>query len=209
METSIGNANWYIFDILILYFITYIAFRIKIKWTLKMPSFANIVCVLVMIFWICMKLSGKGQYWYNTIFTYPLGIYYSLNKDFIESKCKSNIAYGGTFLVILSCFLTLYIISNDITFSMRACLFSFLIVLGSMKIIFGNTILAWCGENLFSIYIMQRIPMIILSRMQLSSFTFLFLSIVITILLASIFARVLKLLDGVLFKNQGTLVEQY
>lgn len=206
--TSIGNSNWYIFDILVLYFITYTAFRIKNKWNLKLSFFANVVCVLVMALWIGLKLSGKGQYWYNTILAYPLGIYFSLNKDSLERKLKSKIVYGEAFVVTLSCFLVLYLISNDITFSVRACLFSLLVVLGSMKVIFGNIVLKWCGENLFSLYIMQRIPMIILSRLPLSPFAFIFLSIVITMFLAGIFSRILKMVDAVLFENRCTLVKQ-
>ena len=67
--------------------------------------------------------------------------------------------------------------------------FSILIILITMKISINNKIFLWCGKNLFEIYILQRIPMIILKQFGIVSniYVYFVFCIIITIILVLVF----------------------
>ena len=77
-----------------------------------------------------------------------------------------------------------------------------MILLFTMKVSIDSPILSWFGSHVFSIYILQRIPMMILDWLGISrshKYYFLVLSFVITILIAMIFdditSKLWRLLD--------------
>lgn len=197
--TSIGNSNWYIFDIIVLYILTYIAFVINDKRKYNNRVFCIIVTMFTIVMWIFLKLSGKGQYWYNTILAFPLGMIISIYKHEIEEYSKNKVYYYSSIFVIFSAFVSLYLIKNDISFSIRSCLFALLVVICSFRVQIGNAVLFWCGNHLFAIYILQRLPMIILSRIKIPNVIFLILVILITLLLAALFTTITNSLDKKFF----------
>ena len=75
-------------------------------------------------------------------------------------------------------------------YTIWALLFTSLVVLITMKITFFNGVLVWFGNHVFSVYILQRIPMMILQKAgvaESNKYFFLVLVIVSTILSAMIF----------------------
>lgn len=66
-----------------------------------------------------------------------------------------------------------------------------------MRISINNGILQWFGKRVFGIYILQRIPMMILSRFGMNDKPFLFAAacLAITVVLAEIFERAMDRLD--------------
>lgn len=84
---SIGNSNWFVFDILVLYLLTYFALLISSKWGgvkyLVLAVYA-LTAALVIILW----QSGKGMWWYDTILAYPTGMLYSIYKAKIEQMVR-------------------------------------------------------------------------------------------------------------------------
>lgn len=69
---SIGNSNWYIFVILCCYLSTYLTFKVvrgqnKNRKLICGGNLLIISCIYVVL------VKNKQSYWYDTIFSYPLG----------------------------------------------------------------------------------------------------------------------------------------
>ncbi len=197
---SIGNSNWYIFAILGLYLITYSAFTIfydndkKAIWT----------TVLLTLIFILFISSYRPGYYYNTILCYNFGLLYSYYKDSIKKYAFNNKRY--IFLLILS------ILSFAILFKLReinymyyefhSIAFVILLNIVLMKVCIKNRLLKWFGDNLFYLYIFQRIPMIILTYFELNmhAYWFLLLSFIATLLIAFISKFIIEKLDVKIYK---------
>ena len=85
---TIGNSNWYIFGIIALYLITYLSFSILDK-DYKKAIVMNIILSFILILGISYF---KENWWYDTLLTYPLGMYYSFYvKDInVVAKIKKH-----------------------------------------------------------------------------------------------------------------------
>ena len=85
---------------------------------------------------------------------------------------------------------------------MWVILFMALIVLFTMKVKIGNAVLSFFGSHVFSIYILQRIPMIIFSKLGLDSYNkylFVVLCFIITVIMAVAFDKLTDRLDSAVF----------
>ncbi len=196
---SVGNSNWYIFAVLVLYLLTFIAF-LPIRWCRGRAGGylgAAILTILSIAFvYVQMKMDRPG-YCYNTIILFALGFWYSLFKEKIEwLVMKNDLSY--VFAVLLM--VVVYVVSFRVRFTagiegytVWAVAFTLLVVLFTMKISLHNAFLSWFGNHVFSVYILQRIPMQILQgtgRFQDHRYEFLILTFVTTIFLAMVFDRV-------------------
>lgn len=193
---NIGNFNWYILAVLVLYLLTFIAF-LPMKWWNNNKSlylYAAFFTILSIGFVYFEMKMGKQSYYYNTIILYALGIWYSLLKQYIENiTFKNDIIYSAICALLL---LLLYFSYDNRasygieSYSLWAVCFTITLILFSMKVSFKNTILSWFGTHIFSVYILQRIPMMILHHLGIAQnhkYFFIILSIIITICLAQIF----------------------
>lgn len=84
-------------------------------------------------------------------------------------------------------------------------IFPVLLSLILMKISIKNSVLLWLGKNSFAIYILQRIPMIILSELGLSDYNkYLFAGTVfaITILISWGYTKLIGKFDRKLFPDR-------
>lgn len=161
---SIGNSNWYIFVILCCYFSTFLAYKIFARINNNRSLIGGGNLLIIICIYVVLVLKKQG-YWYDTIFSYPLGIYFSLYKNEIENVFKR--IYAKCLPVIFTLFLLLMFLPYDlkgIVANTRACTLAMLIVLLSMKFQINSKVLLWLGKHLFPLYIYQRIGMIILSE---------------------------------------------
>ena len=201
---NIGNSNWYIFDILVLYCISYVSMIITRK---KMPYiffFFSMggVCFSIIV----LHVIGRDTWWYDTLLCYPLGMIVSLVKSkgltirFLERHWY--FLSLGAFLVV---FLLLYKFGNTLAYSLSACAFCIVIILLSYKIEINSFVLRWFGDNLFYIYILQRIPMIVLSQFGIDQMPLLFTgaSLVMTCILSILFGYVCKYVDKLILIKEG------
>lgn len=161
---SIGNSNWYIFVILCCYFSTYLTYKIFARINNNRSLIGGGNLLIIICIYVVLVLKKQG-YWYDTIFSYPLGIYFSLYKNEIENVLKRN--YAKRLPVIFALFLMLMYLPYNIkgiVANTRACALAILIVQLSMKLQINSKALSWFGKHLFPLYIYQRIGMIILSE---------------------------------------------
>lgn len=194
--SSVGNSNWYIFVTLVLYILTFISFSILKKYDKKSTLYigAALMTVLTVLFVFCMMKVGRPTRFYNTTIVFVVGIWYSLLKTKIEALVMKN-DYLYTFFsgLLVAVYLLSYRFRWELGiegYTVWAIAFTLLIVVGTMKITICNNILIWFGNHVFSVYILQRIPMMILERMGLAvnhKYIFLICSLVATIFMAMVF----------------------
>ena len=134
---------------------------------------------------------------------YPLGMWYAMAKPYIDKHILPSFwkwllctfalgaAFGGFRYLI-------YSQANRLIFFIPASFaFGLLIIFLSMRISLNNAVLRWFGKRVFGVYILQRIPMIVLSHFGAETKPVLFTAacIAITIVLAEIFERLMGKLD--------------
>ena len=80
---SVGNSNWYIFVVLLLYSMTYVSFKSihTEKYIIPVIACGAMVCAFIVGFWY---FDIKPTYWYDTALCYILGMLYSLAKEKIH-----------------------------------------------------------------------------------------------------------------------------
>lgn len=203
---NIGNSNWYILAVLVLYILTFIAF-FPMKWfdnKKYLFIYAAFFTILSIAFVYFEMKMGKQGYYYNTIILYALGMWYSLLKPYIDAiVLKNDMIYSAVCALWIVILYVTYIHRTSYgieSYSLWAIAFTISVILFSMKFTFKSTILSWFGTHIFSVYILQRIPMMVLHHFGVSQthkYFFIILSIVITIIIAQLF----DLLTGKMWKK--------
>lgn len=169
---AVGNSNWYIFAVVVAYFITFVAFEICRDKGDFYPAAILVTAGCVGYIVILYFFDLKDSYWFDTIICYACGIWYSLLRDKIEKIINKNLAVYIVFFLV-SAAGTLYFMTKRGSFvfaELYMLFFTAFVVIMSMRVSFHNKILMWCGKNLFGLYIMQRIPMIIFKAIGVADF---------------------------------------
>ena len=190
--TSLGNSNWYVLMIICLYVISYAAFRITRK-TLPVLLLVWAGCVAYSLW---QKAYGRPTYCYNTVFAYWIGMFYAYYKEDID---RSIVKKEGTYLAVVLVMLVLFIGLHRIwkirtlVYDMVSVCFALLLVLLSSHIQINNPLLTFIGRHVFSMYILQRLPMIVLQgTLGRTPGLYFCLTFVLTILLSILFDRLSK-----------------
>ena len=197
---SIGNFNWYILGMLILYILTYLAFVFVKTNNLRLGE--TIGCSLLTAFTVAIVFLfikvGKPQYYYNTLIMFPMGCWYAMFQDKIESFLKNDFRYISALTIIVCLYCWSFVKRWEYgieSYTIWTAMFTALLLLITMKLSFKSNILDWFGEHIFSIYILQRIPMMILQQTGIHEshkYMFLIMSLLLTMVLAMIFEIVIK-----------------
>jgi membrane-bound acyltransferase YfiQ involved in biofilm formation len=189
--SAVGNSNWYIFVILLLYVITYISFMIFKDKKNYIPGILCVLLLSVLYIVLIMTTKVKGSFWCDTVLCYPLGMFYSVHKERIEKAVNKNrFIYYLMLLSLILLFLFLnYFVNRNISFVIdlvQMLAFVMMVVIATMRFSFDNKILYWLGNHLFEIYILQRIPFILFKHYGINNniYLYMFLCIVSTALLA-------------------------
>lgn len=205
---DIGNSKWFVFDLLVLYTITYFIMKglnqcknLQKDEKLRTRNFVVLCLCGTGLFILIMYFLKReeGDYWYNTLLSYPFGMLFSYQKDTYDKMVKKS--WGGVFVASLISFVMLYFNKNFIAYNISSCLFAMLVVLINTKIRLINPVLIWLGKKSFSIYIIQRLPMLILVKLGLAQYSYAFVAVTVPMVLvcAMGFDYLLKRVDKRLF----------
>ena len=201
---GIGNSNWYIFAILVLYFISYLSFTLFDGKDKKNAIICSWVLTIFAMFSIASFRGPGFDYCYNTMLCYTLGFNYAFYHEKVEEKIFNNKIYWLVMPVILIFHLAFnrFQYDNSIMYAINSLLFSALIILISMKIDVSNKVLNWLGEHVFWIYILQRLPMIVLSNLgyQNHSYRFALIAFVTTMIIAAIYKFIFDRVNKKIFE---------
>ena len=112
-------------------------------------------------------LIERPAYCYNTMILLPLGCLFSEARQSVEQRVTKNTL---TYLLIAAAVVVIYYYSyihrwdhGIWVYTIWAFSFVAVMLLITMKIRIYNPVLEWLGKHVFSIYILQRIPMILLN----------------------------------------------
>lgn len=204
--SSVGNSNWYIFVILLLYI--FIAFAKSLNKQNNHWLTVHIITLFVVIYISIMVKKGMPTRFYNTILCFNLGMYYALAKEKIDDVVmKNDIVYACIGLVCLLLYICLFNMRGNglLYYVLWTFVFMALVLLFSMKIKMNSSILSWFGTNIFGIYILQRIPINILCHLGVNQYTYLFIVVcfLATIVLTVMFNICLKKIDHFIFERRG------
>lgn len=202
--SSVGNSNWYVFVILSLYFLTFLTFKFnKDKFNL---SIIFLLILSIIFIYVLRNIKGMDQArWYNTILCYNAGTFFSLFKEKITLLLKNNIVY----FISLATLVIFFIVSKEyrdelLIYELNAIIFCMIITLLSMKIELNSSVLKFFGNHVFSIYILQRLPMMIGKNIEFINqdiylyFTFVF---ILTIIIALIFDYFIEKINKLVFST--------
>lgn len=203
--TSIGNSNWYMFVTFALYIIVFIAFMVFRK--SKVLSVASVFILTFGFVIFEIKVLDLPVRFYDTIFCFPLGMLFSLLKPYIDKILMKNdiiwlIATSGAFVV---CMYGSQNRSEDVLYRILfMCTVPVVITLLMMKLQCRSSILDWFGNHIFSFFMLQRIPMLLLQYFNFDNEPYLFIGISFfaTVLLATIFDETVGKLDKIIFKKK-------
>lgn len=197
--TAIGNSNWYITAILGLYVLMFVAFLPCIKKEHFIDNRRNLLvcCIsftfLAIAFVYFQMILDRDSYCYNTIILMPIGTLYSLYGEYIERiALRNNYTYSACLVVVFGVYIVSYFhrFEGIEVYSIWAIAFIGLVLLVMMRVSICNSLLIWFGNNIFGIYILQRIPMMILQytgAIENHKYLSLLVVIVTTVLIAQVF----------------------
>ena len=199
---SIGNSNWYILAVFVVYIITFFSFVVFRKY--KYLAVTAVTILSVAYVYLLMRI-GKESWYYNTLILYAAGMWYSLLKKYIEAVLmKNDIIYLVTGVMIVALYYYVYLnrVKGIEWYSVWGILFMTLVLMLTMKLKISNRILNFFGSHVFSIYILQRIPMAVLTRIGLNTshkYAFTLLCFFITIAIAVLYDYFIDKLDGIIY----------
>lgn len=204
---SIGNSNWFIFDLLVVYLLTWGVLLIQEKRSSKPYEAAILISIACSIFYLMLRYAKGGQYWwYDTLLTFPAGMWFSCLQNTATFQRIMDKKWTRYLVIILSLLLFLgWRVHFGIDYlGICSIIFAFALTMGGVWVKIGNPVLAWCGKFCFPIYILQRLPMIVLSHLGINQNKIVFSGCVIacTLLLAWGFSYLTNAVDTKLIKKQ-------
>ena len=140
-------------------------FKAKVE-KLKLFLGLIILTILIALFVYWQIHTSLPHYYYDTVIFLAVGGWWSLFKDLIDKLLnKNDFIY---FLIVLACLVvhSKTLIHRWQSFGIYlvwAFTFCVLVLLFTMKIRIKSSLLQFLGEHIFSIYMLQRIPMLIMN----------------------------------------------
>lgn len=203
--TSIGNSNWYVVVILVLYLSTYLSLKIAGE-SKPFALIINIILCLMLIF--IFLYFNMGDFWWDSIPAYAFGLIYSYIKPHVICFCKKH-KLNRYILFVISIGLTVLfgLLNNSVNnpFLYEGMVISFCLIFTCLLSLFhvGNKIVLTLGKYCFWIFILQRIPMRILYQFNPITnniYLFFFLSAILTAALALGFDKLFTLIWSLISK---------
>lgn len=190
---SIGNSNWFMFDIFVVYLLFCLCFGVLKKCrneNLKLIAF-SFFCILFVGLLIRTK---DGAWWYNTLLCFPLGMWYAKLKKTIDSfvfRRRRN--YIFVLMLLMLAFAGFFVLNkwNGIFFIGYSLIFALLVTCITMKVHFRSKVLAFMGQHVFSVYMLQRLPYRIGEYYGINKcpYVYFVISVTVTIVIALIYDR--------------------
>ncbi len=198
--TTIGNSNWFMFAIFVLYIFVIIAFNL-----FKNKKVALAMMFALTLIYSMVMLAFKTPMWMDTVFCFPLGMVWSLYREKIENVLSDNRWFYAIFAMLaIVCGPLNYIYGRSgmpmhpVIYPMIAGCFAFLTVMLTMKVKLRSKVFSFFGKYVFWFYILQRIPMIIAQMAGVTKWPYAFLAITLvsTICLSVTYGRVFSLMSN-------------
>ena len=181
---SLGNSNWYIFVVLVLYLITWLSFRCLHTKNRIFPLLLSLAAVVTLIV-VNGIYKVKPYYWVDTALCYVAGMLWAQYRGKAERFINKHFLIYGAVTVLAFLALEFFKRRTGTTLNLILWNLSFagFVVLLTMRLTVKNKVLIWCGQNLFELYILQRIPMILLRPWGMNTYLYFIVCMVITVVM--------------------------
>lgn len=202
---SIGNSNWYIFTILIMYILWYVSCMLFPADVKKSILFHTLLSIVYMVMIAYVK---EPKVWADTLMCFSLGLWLSLYQQPLVLWLKKKRNYYLLIGILCGLFVILYPNRYSLlawSMNLESMIFCFIVVLFSYQFSFHSKILLWAGEHLFELYIYQRIPMLFFQHLGLHQNVYLFfvMSLLSIVVIASLMHEINRKIDQQLVKWIG------
>jgi hypothetical protein len=207
-KKSIGNSYWFVFTIITLYIHSFISFILIRN---KKFNFIGIIFITIICYY-----HAKYVYKYyhpneiisvDNIICFVIGFYYSFLNPYIDKIIMFN---DIIYFISTSTFAYFYYIfykhpnrANVYYISLKNLFFTLLTVVLTMKIKFNNDFLKFLNSHSYSIYLIQRIPMIFIAKKGIfrdNLFIGFFFEFSVVVTMACIFDKFTKFIDTFIYK---------
>ena len=190
---SVGNSSWYIFATFVMYFICAAVF-VPLKNRYKTGAAA--VTVLTVVYIIAMVLVGKPLRWYDTIIVFPLGMWFAHFKGAFDRVTEKFSRWVALLAAFAAMFAVTWYLSKSIEFFhiLKSIFFALTLVTLTRRFSPRNKILTFFGRHVFSFFILQRIPMMLIYHYypEINVYLFVAISLAVTCPLGLIFDRFIR-----------------
>lgn len=197
---SIGNSNWYIFATLWMYAFTWLAFTL-------LPNkhgLAAGLTVALSVGYILVLQNHKGIWWYDTALVYPAGLLYGLYGEKLEKHLTGILPRLLALAICAGLFaLSFHLQEILLLRQAMAVFFALLVLCITMLVKISNPVLLFLGKYTFEIYILQRIPMLLLRSVIPNNYLYLAAGFAASLLVAVGFHKLLQRLDRVIYRKGG------
>lgn len=193
-DVLFGHAIWYIWELMLLYVIFYVANKLTHKW-------ANwIIFIVTIILTVTLYLCGADNPWYGSALCFPLGCFIYVLESKKSSVIKAQI--GGFVVSVICCGICSIgfmrfpntLVGSLICRNIASVCFCILVYLILSHVIIGNSLLDFFSEISFELYLVHFPVMKLISLMALkSNYLFCLFSVVLSILIAVLFHFILKI----------------
>ena len=197
---DIGNSSWFICVILALYVIAYVSLRLKERCSESTVVLTFSVSLLTIGLWIFLyRQKAPEHWWYDTVAVFPVGFLFYMVKRYVDTSSE-RIRILLTLLLVGGFVLWRHFIGID-DYGICATLFVLALTGITFFIKINNTVLQWLGKHCFSIYMLQRIPMLLFQNTCLREMPVLFTATTLftTLFLAWSFTKVSDRIDYTFF----------
>lgn len=194
--SSVGNSSWYMFAVLCLYVFSFIAARAD-------PSLGNkmlvILCLLTVCYMVLLSQTGYTFY-YDTVPAFTAGaVFGRYQKEVDDFLTGEKNRYWKALAALILIFIISYVLRvfthSIISYILWSGSFAFVLVFATMKICFSNAVLRWLGHHIFEIYILQRLPMMVLRNTFSSGYIYFVVCMTAALLLSALFHFCFQIVD--------------
>lgn len=204
--TSVGNSNWYVFAILLMYLLTYICAQIAVKADGKdvgvTSENARKIAIGVtsgaLIYFVVAQFLLPSRF-SSTVMCYPLGIWIAFYEEkFLNCFLKKRwISIAVLAIILVATYKLRYI---DAVMNLASICFALAIVWFLCWFKINSRILEFIGTHAFSIFILQRIPFLMLQTLTPKicevPMAFVVVSFAVTLAISVAFDKMLKHVDN-------------
>ena len=199
--SGLGNSNWFAFTIIMFYFYSFFSFgfiKYKFYYGIIIISFVCLLHSLIVYYYYFTK----KKYAVDTILCFLFGFYYSYAQKYLDKIImKNDICYFGIISITIMIYYKFFEIKYLINECIKNALFAIITVLISMKVKFNNDLLKFLNLHSFSIYLLQRLVMMITSYKNIfkdNNFIQLSLEFSSIFFIASLFDKYTTFIDNIL-----------
>jgi hypothetical protein len=153
-----------------------------------------------------MALMSRTGYtfYYDTVPAFPAGaVFCRYQKEIDDFLAAEKSRYVKSLAALTAAFVLSYILRvfthSVVSYILWSGSFAFLLALVTMKICFSNAVLRWLGHHIFEIYILQRLPMMVLRNTFSGTYMYFFCCMTAAVLLSALIHFCFRIIDKKIF----------